>query len=212
MSLLLDTHLHTRRHSSCSNIDEFALIRQAVRTGLDGLVITEHHYQWSDDEIEALLDASGEPGFILLAGFEYTSACGDILIYGLAPQHVPRFEPGGDPKRAVDRAHALGGVCIAAHPTRAGLGFDERIAHMRLDGIEIRSTNLASHEQRLARNLAEQLGIRPTASSDAHRIYDVGVHAMEFDAVIQSMADFCDAIRAGSFRPANPIIQRKAGA
>lgn len=212
MSLLLDTHLHTQRHSSCSQIDEYELVRRAVQAGLDGLVITEHHYQWSDAELDALARVSGEPGFILLAGFEYTSACGDILIYGLRPEHVTQFEPGGDPERAVDRVHTLGGVCVAAHPTRGGLGFDERIAHMALDGIEVQSVNLAPHEQRLAHGLAEQLGIRPTAGSDAHRIYDVGACCTEFDAVIQGMADFCDAIRAGRFRPVALSMQRKARA
>lgn len=212
MALLLDTHLHTQRHSPCSRIDEARLIAQAAAVGLDGLVITEHHYQWSDEELRALIDAADTPGFIVLAGFEYTSSCGNMLIYGLAPEHVAEFRPGGDPAAALRRAHALGGVCVAAHPTRAGLGFDHRIANMALDGLEIASVNLQSHEQRLARKLAVDLNLRPTCASDAHRIEDVGRYVMEFDDVIHCMADFCSAIRAGRFRPAVPASAGKARA
>ena len=212
MSMLLDIHLHTQRHSPCSYIDEFELIRKAIQAGLHGMVITDHHYQWSGEELEGLLRVSGAPGFLLLAGFEYTSARGDMLVYGLKPEHARQFELGEDPERVVDRIHALGGVCVAAHPTRAGLGYDERIAHMALDGIEVASVNLSGREQEMARGLADTLGLRPTASSDAHRLYDVGAYCTEFDGAIQDMADFCEAIREGRFRPGIPVMQRKVGA
>lgn len=176
------------------------------------MIITEHHYQWSAGELRELTDAADTPGFILLAGFEYTSSCGDILIYGLGPGQVAEFKPGGDPEAALHRARELGTVCIAAHPTRAGLGFDSRIVDMAFDGIEVASVNLQSHEQRLAQKLAADLNRRPTCASDAHRIEDVGRYAMEFDAVIHCMADFCRAIRAGRFRPAAPSSAGKARA
>jgi hypothetical protein len=47
MGLIVDVHLHTRRYSRCSRIEPGALIDRAVRAGLDGVVITEHHHQWS---------------------------------------------------------------------------------------------------------------------------------------------------------------------
>lgn len=202
MTLLLDTHLHTSRHSSCSRIDEKRLLQQAVKRGLDGLVLTEHHYQWPESELQQLLDESGVPGFVLLAGFEYTSRRGDILVYGLAPEQVADFAPGGAPEVMLEQFQRLGAVCFAAHPTRAGLGFDAQIEHMPFDGIETRSVNLQPHEQRLALRLAETLKLPATAASDAHRIEDVGAYALEMDAVVRSMADFCAAIRARKFRPA----------
>ena len=177
--------------------------------GLDGLVITEHHYQWGGEELRDLTNCARAPGFVVLAGFECTSACGDLLIYGLSPEQVDEFPPGDDPAEVVDRAHALGAVCVGAHPTRAGLGFDGRIAAMPLDGLEVASVNLQSHEQRLARNLAADLGLRPTSASDAHRLEDVGRYALEFDAVIRCMADFCGAVRAGCFRPVSTGTDRK---
>jgi len=200
MGLLLDIHVHTQRHSMCSHIDEHLLIQRAVRAGLDGIVLTEHHYQWSNEELDALRRESGVPGFILLAGFECTTEKGDILIYGLESGQTALFAPGGDPERTLQHAQALGALCIAAHPTRSLMGFDERIARMPFDGIEVKSVNLKPHEQQLAAKLATSVGLRPVAASDAHRIEAVGAYSMEFDGLIQSMADLQHAIRSGQFR------------
>jgi predicted metal-dependent phosphoesterase TrpH len=204
MGLLIDLHLHTRRHSACSIIDESKLIDRAVRAGLDGLVITEHHYQWSRAELDDLLNASAHPGFILLAAFEYSSARGDILIYGLEPEQVREFPPGGEPERVLAKAQRMGAACIAAHPTRAAIPFDERIVDMPFEALEIRSVNLAAHEQRLAEKLARDLGRAMTTSSDAHRLEDVGRYATEFLEPIQGITDLQNSLRRGTFRPYNP--------
>jgi len=200
MPLRIDLHLHTQRHSRCSHLDETRLIARAVQAGLDGLVITEHHYQWSQEELDTLCAASGHPGFLLLSGFEYSSSQGDLLIYGLKPEDVASFPPGADPKDSLLRAQAMGAACIAAHPTRAALSFDERIAEMPFDGLEIRSTNLEPHEQRIAAHLARELQIPGTAASDAHALGDIGSYATEFDDPIQTMSDFCRALKQGRFR------------
>lgn len=207
MGLLIDLHLHTRRHSACSIIDEARLIDRAVKAGLDGLVITEHHYQWSRAELDELLAASSHPGFILLAAFEYSSARGDILIYGLEPEQVKEFVPGGEPDAALAKAQRMGAACIAAHPTRAAIPFDERILDMPFDALEVKSVNLAAHEQRLARKLAEDLGRAMTTSSDAHRLEDVGRYATEFQEPIHGMADLQKSLRRGTFRPYNSAGQ-----
>jgi len=200
MALRLDIHVHTSRYSPCSRIDPAKLIGRAVKAGLDGVVITEHAHQWDDAELKALVDASGFPGFVLLSGFEYTSDQGDLLVYGLAPSQVAQFEPGWPPETAVDLAVRQGGVCIAAHPTRAALGFDERIYGLPLAAIEVSSVNLQPHEQRLAMQVAEGARIPPSASSDAHVLSQVGRYATVFDEVIRSMQGLHDALKHGRFR------------
>lgn len=204
MGLIIDLHLHTRRHSACSAIDESRLINRAVKAGLDGLVITEHHYQWSREELEALVKTSDHPGFLVMAAFEYSSARGDILIYGLEPEQVKEFVPGKQPEVMLAKAQAMGAACIAAHPTRAAIPFDERIFDMPFEALEVKSVNLASHEQRLAEKLANDLGRAKTASSDAHRIEDVGRYATEFQVPIQSMDDLRNSLQHGTFRPYSP--------
>jgi predicted metal-dependent phosphoesterase TrpH len=80
------------------------------------------------------------------------------------------------------------------------MGFDERIATLPLDAIEVRSVNLLEHEQRLALQLAGNLGFGAVAGSDAHQLHDVGRYATEFDDPIQSMSDLQEAVRHGRFR------------
>ncbi|MCF6287305.1 MAG: hypothetical protein L3K26_19295, partial [Candidatus Hydrogenedentes bacterium] len=159
------------------------------------------HYQWTPEELDALVAESGHVGFILLAGFEYSSSKGDILIYGLEPAQVADFEPGRAPEVMLAQAQAMGAVCVAAHPTRAAIPFDERILDMPFDALEVKSVNLEPHEQRLAQKLADDLGRRAITSSDAHRLEDVGAYATEFLVPIQSMADLQNSLRNGTFRP-----------
>ncbi|MCX5757677.1 MAG: hypothetical protein NTU83_04065, partial [Candidatus Hydrogenedentes bacterium] len=109
---------------------------------------------------------------------------------------------GIQPEDAVARVHRLGGVCIAAHPTRAGMGFDERLLSMPVNAIEVQSVNLKEHEQRLASQLAQTAKLRPIAASDAHQLADVGRYATEFDPPVRSMTDLHDALLRGTFRPA----------
>ena len=202
MPFLIDLHMHTSRYSRCSRIDASKLIGRAVQAGLDGIVITEHHKQWSQPEIDQLVAESGHPGFLVMAGFEYTSSCGDILIYGVADEHVPEFVPNWPPEKAAKLAIRYGGVCIAAHPTRQRMSFDERIATLPLAALEVASVNLEVHEQRLARRLAESLQKPMVASSDAHDLAAVGTYATEFPDLILGMADLQGALQRGRFEVA----------
>lgn len=207
MSLRIDVHLHTRRYSGCSKLDPNRLIKQAVKVGLDGVVIMEHHHVWGQEELDELLDASGEQGFLLLSGFEYTSTQGDVLIYGLGPEEAEAFKPGGPPEEAIERAMGLGAVCVAAHPTRAGLGFDERILSLPLAAIEVQSVNLKEHEQRLAINLAKNIEIPAITGSDAHNLDDVGCFTTDFFDPIRSMPELKEALERGRFRPSGAVAQ-----
>lgn len=201
MGLLFDIHLHTSRYSGDSTMDPFRLIPQAVKAGLHGVAITEHHRVWPQQELDELVADANEPGFVLLSGFEYTSSHGDVLIYGLDQDQAATFIPRQlSPGEAVARAHQWGAACIAAHPTRQGLGFDEQIFDIPLEAMEARSCNLNNNEQRLAVKLSADLSLPSTASSDAHRVQDIGKFATEFTGAIQSMNDLVVALKNGDFR------------
>lgn len=199
MPFLIDLHMHTSRYSKCSRIDPAKLIARAVQAGLDGIVITEHHKQWSKAEIDQLVGESGHPGFLVMAGFEYTSSCGDILMYGVPDEHVAEFVPNWPPEKAAKLAQKYGGVCIAAHPTRQRMSFDERIATLPLAALEVASVNLQIHEQRLARKIAQQLKKPMVACSDAHDLAAVGTYATVFPDLILGIADLQQALLHGRF-------------
>jgi hypothetical protein len=186
-------------------MDASKLIPAALAAGLDGVVITEHHHIWDPAELDALCKDAGEPNFLLMAGFEYTSSQGDILIYGLPREHVKEFVPGRAPEEAIAKAKELGAASVAAHPTRDRMSFDERIFDMPLDALEVRSVNLKDHEQRLAAILAKNASRPPVICSDAHRLKDVGAYATEFLDPLTSMTDLKDALGTGRFRPAGAL-------
>ncbi len=200
MGLLFDIHVHTRRHSPCSHMDELRLVKQAIQAGLDGLVITEHAHQWTEEALSELKAAAGEPAFLLFSGAEIYSSQGDILVYGISPEQIGQLTAGSAPLDIIHKVREWGGITIAAHPTRAGLGFDLRIRDLPFDAIETESCNLKPHEQRLAWRLAENLGLPGTTASDAHRLEDVGTYVVEVDGPVSSMADLCKAIKTRAFR------------
>ena len=209
MSFLIDMHMHTSRYSRCSRIDASKLIGRAVQAGLDGIVITEHHKQWSQAEIDQLVAESGHPGFLVMAGFEYTSSCGDILIYGVEDKYVPEFEPNWAPEKAAKLAQRYGGVCIAAHPTRHRMSFDKRIATLPLAALEVASVNLQVHEQRLARKIAQSLQKPMVACSDAHDLAAVGAYATLFPDLILKIGDLQEALLRGRFEVAEKSVKEQ---
>ncbi len=202
MGLFLDIHLHTKRYSACSQIDPSRLIAQAIAAGVDGLVITEHHQQWPQDELDALVKQSGHLGFLVLSGFEYTSNKGDLLIYGVPAHAVASFKRGWEPAEAIRIAHEFGAVCVAAHPTRAGMGFDERLLTLKLAAMEVCSVNMQEHERKLAAKIAQTVRVPGIAASDAHVLRDVGRFTTEFLDPIQNMPDLQKALKHGRFQVA----------
>lgn len=200
MGFRIDLHLHTSRYSACSRLPADKLIKQGIKVGLQGIVITEHHHIWDNEELDELKELAGEPSFTLLAGFEYSSTQGDILVYGLTSGDVEDLPRRLEPEEIVEKIRSRGGACIAAHPTREGLSFDERITSLRLNAIEVKSVNMANHEQRLALRLAQAANLNPTAASDAHRLQDIGAYATDFEDPIITMKDLIDALQSGRFR------------
>ena len=53
----IDLHVHTSRYSFCSHISPEELIRLAPERGIDGIVITEHDWQWTNEEIKNLQES-----------------------------------------------------------------------------------------------------------------------------------------------------------
>lgn len=204
MGLAFDLHVHTTRYSACSSIRPEHLVAQAAQAGLDGLVITEHDTQWHENELEALKAAAGVPGFRLFAGMEYRTTTGDLLVYGLSADQARTFPARLAAGDAIQGFHRLGAVCVAAHPTREGMSFGDGLFALEFDALEVCSVNLRTHEQSLARRLAEGRNLPAVAASDAHLLRDVGRHRVEFTDSINTMSDLQGALRRGRFVPALP--------
>ncbi len=189
-----DLHMHTRRHSPDSVTDPFELVEAAIAAGLDGIVITEHDFMWTEPELQELRLAA--PGLVILAGVEVTGRGGDVLCYGITnPFALPRGLDWGPLCREV---HRQGGAAVAAHPYRWGQPFEKvvRDQSAELDGIEVMSNNMdAGLRERAARLLTKNPHFAQLGNSDSHHPSTVGCCYTVFDAVIRTNADLVAAIR-----------------
>jgi predicted metal-dependent phosphoesterase TrpH len=189
-----DLHLHTRRHSPDSVTDPLELLAAARAAGLDGVVITEHDYLWTEDELAELRAAA--PDLVVLAGVEVAARGGDVLVYGVTdPFAIPR---GIGWAELCQEVHRQGGVALAAHPNRWGQPFERVLKDSRaeLDGIEVMSNNMdAGLRYQAAELLLKFPHFAQLGNSDSHAPETVGCCYTDFDAVIRTTADLVAAIR-----------------
>ncbi len=194
-----DHHLHTAKHSPDSNIDPWELIDHARAIGLDGVVITEHDYQWEADEL-ADLAARAAP-LRVFSGAEVSALEGHFLVYGLPS--LDEVFPGIALAELLPLAHSHQAAIVAAHPFRWDQPFHEIVAQHGLvfDALELVSNNVTAETRSRTEALLRQYPMGATGSSDAHELVTLGCYFTEFDRPIDSLADFVAALRARAGQP-----------
>jgi predicted metal-dependent phosphoesterase TrpH len=188
-----DLHMHTTWHSPDSDMDPFDLVRRACQIGLDGVVITEHDWLWTADELEQLRAA--EPELVILAGIEVSCQEGHFLAYGVSD---PFRLPHGMRVAAMCReVHRQGGAVVAAHPFRWGQRFDEilRTEHPELDGLELMTNNMDADCRRRAAEVQRLKNLAGLGSSDAHCEEVLGICYTDFAAEVRDSRQLVQAIR-----------------
>ncbi len=194
--IAFDMHLHTSRHSPDSAINPFSLVRHAQQLGLTGVVITEHDWLWSEDELDELRAAT--PAMQVYAGVEVSAHEGHFLCYGVTdPMKLPK---GIKVVELCREVHAQGGAVVAAHPYRWGQNFDEILSQEPLlDGLEVMSSNMDVESRKKARTRKQE---RTTAwaalgNSDAHQLDVIAFCYSVFPLTIRDLPDLLEAIRSG---------------
>jgi len=205
----IDHHLHTSRHSPDSEIDPFQLVEHAVRIGLDGLVITEHDYQWESDELAELADRAAP--LRVFSGAEISTREGHFLVYGLpALDEVP---PGIALTKLLKVVRRNRAAIVAAHPFRWDQPFDTFIAEHgpAFDALELVSNNITKETRSKTEALLHaNPSMGATGSSDAHELDVVGCYFTEFADSIVTIADFATALRNRRGRPRHRFGARLA--
>lgn len=196
-----DHHVHTSRHSPDSDIDPYDLLERASEVGLDGVVITEHDYQWEQEELAELASYGAKHGVKVFSGAEVSAREGHFLVYGLpnlddAPAGVTLKE-----LIAVVRRHDA--AIVAAHPFRWDQDFDAIVSDHgpAFDALELVSNNITIATRTLTDRLLSKHKMGATGSSDGHEILVVGCYYTWFPRPIESLADFVGAIRAREGTP-----------
>ena len=215
----IDLHVHTTAGSADSSIKAPRLAEHARAAGLDGLAVTEHFRAWDDFEVVQL---RAETGLNLLAGVEWNTDAGHILVFGL-PRYDTRVRRVAELRELV---LAAGGFMILAHPFRhffdppparrwivgEGPATMSAAACARLpvfglvDELEVQNGNCTPRENAFAAEVAAVLGMRGTGGSDAHYGEDIGRCHTRFEREVCDLPALLAELRARRFRAIGPPI------
>jgi predicted metal-dependent phosphoesterase TrpH len=204
--MIIDLHVHTSPASPCSSAPVDQLIDEAKRIGLDGICLTDHNYVWDPGHVEALRERHD---FLVLRGNEITTDRGDILVFGL-DRDIKGIIKIEELRREVTEA---GGFMILAHPFRGFLTFGigqlgltpekamERPLLKMVDAIEVMNGKVTQKENSFASEVGAGLDLPETGGSDAHEVFEVGVYATQFFALIENEDDLIEALKNGNISP-----------
>ncbi len=202
--MIIDLHTHTWPHSDDSDLKPEELIRQAKRSGLDGICFTEHDWHWKEEDVARL---SHEHDFPIFHGMEISSDEGHVLVFGLAEykfgMHHAKFI-----RRLVDEA---GGAIILAHPYRGRVRYNPNPDQLLdsvckdyifnlVDAVEVVNGRSNSKENNFAHELCRRLDLRGVGGSDAHSLSDIPSCATHFEKRISSIEELITELREGRFR------------
>lgn len=174
-----DVHTHTTYSDGLNSVEE--LVSHGKKQGLDGIAITDHNTV--DGALKAM--KLSDKQFIVVPGIEVSALEGHILVLGVK-ENIPRKLPAAE---VIDRAHALGGIAVAAHPYdffRGGVG--DLIKCLRFDGVEV-CNGRTLLEKRNSLKIADEFHLPKVGGSDAHSLKELGSVTISFDG------DLFDAIR-----------------
>lgn len=195
-----DIHIHSCHSAdSRSRVDD--IVRAAKMKGLDGIAITDHGSLGGYFEAKPM---AKKYGIGLVAGYEYKSAEGDLLVLGLPKMPKTTRLPAAN---VVEFAHRLGGVVIAAHPFdpfRAGIGRLLLYDKLKVDAIETVNSHCVIYGNFKAARVASALGRAQVGGSDAHTAAEVG-NAFTVFSGGGRRGGILNAIKSGRTRPAGGI-------
>jgi len=195
--MLLELHTHTDRYSRCSTIDPVTLVKRVVAKGIQGIVITEHHYLWSDEEI-ARLRAEAEVGshFRIFAAQEVETDLGHVLVYG-AHKSIKDFIRIADLRAAYPSA-----ALVWAHPYRKGhMPTAGGLLNPLFDGIEVFSLNHTMRENYIGLRDWHIHKFTAVSGSDTHSAANAGIFPTLFDHNPMSVMDLAAEIKNRRCRP-----------
>ncbi|GAB6060829.1 phosphotransferase [Desulfonatronum parangueonense] len=197
--MIAELHCHTSEHSACSHANAVELIKQAFDMGLQAIVITDHHYQWNDSDLQNVKRKSGvEDYFTVLSGQEtHTSDYGDILIFGVK-ETIERQKVS---LREI-RERFPEAAIIWAHPYRNGkIPAKEKLLNPLLDGIEIFNSNYTVAEAARALKDWHEIKFTAVGGTDTHALSYTGAYPTLFDHPFATIEELVGEIKAGRCRP-----------
>ena len=194
----VDLHVHTRRYSPCAeSLDPAHLSWAMERSGLDGLVITEHDQLWPAEDIAAMNRQLENRR--IYRGVEVSSKSGHFIAIGL--NGMEGIEKGMEIQRLIDHIQCRGAAVIWAHPflryPSIPTVLDSSDMPPGLHAVEVASGVTSGRETIIARELAVRHGWSAVGGSDAHAPGQVGCAFTLFNELPADEKILAEAIRNG---------------
>ena len=193
----IDLHCHSKfSHDGC--FEPETLIQEAIRKNLDGVCFTEHYSVKASLPVEKI---KVPDGFYVFRGLEISTSHGHLLVYGLKNDAWNVWSRNNclDCIEVIDRVHALGGICVPAHPFRGYESLGDSV--MCIDGFDAIEThngfNLEKANKK-AIQVAQLKGLPSIGGSDCHERMQVGRAFTVFEDPVYTMEDLVREIKAGN--------------
>lgn len=199
-------HFHTKNTSNCANIKAKKSVKEYIKAGYDGIIVTDHlspsTYMKFGRELlpwnkkidfflrgykEALETANGEINVLLGMELRFRTSEGDndYLVYGITEEflysHPNLLEM--NIKKFYELCQKNGFLVFQAHPFRFGM----KVTNPKyLDGVEIFNGNPRHNSNNdIAEIWAEKYDLMVTSGSDYHERNDIGIGGIYFNKEIK---------------------------
>ena len=195
--MILEIHAHTSRYSKCSTAGPVQTVRHAFRKGMQGIILTEHHFLWPREDIDLLRIQSEVPeSFLIMSGQEVATDIGHVLVYG-APRTIEKKIPLRTLRKLFPEA-----ALVWAHPFRSGSAPSrKRLLDRSLDAVEIFNLNQSAKENYTGLKLWHEYKFTAVAGSDTHAEGDTGVFSTQLTHPVSDIKGFAGEIRRGRCLP-----------
>jgi len=173
----LDLHIHSCYSKDCAS-PVAAILKRAVRAGLDGIAICDHDTVEGSLEARRLVDEMGLD-LVIVPGIEVTTNRGHLLVLGADEVFPTNSDPGDIIKMA--REHEC--LIVAPHPFKGYPKSLGDVSDLDVDAIEVLNSRfiLGKFNERAVK-MAETLGLPMLGNSDAHFVGMVGRAYTEIEA------------------------------
>lgn len=196
--MLLEMHCHSKEHSRCSQVPAVELVQRVFAKGLQGIVLTDHHYLWSAEELHRLRRQAKVPEhFLIFSGQEVNTAeFGDVLVYGAEEL----FAKGSS--LSMIRGSAPMAALVWAHPYRRGhRPTTGQLNHPLLDAVEVFNSNHSVRDNSRALQDWHRDRFTAIAGTDTHAGSYAGLYPTLFDHPVATVAELAWELRKGRCRP-----------
>ncbi len=194
----IDLHVHTRERSPCAHASADEMIRAAIDSGLDGLVITDHDRLVPCERL-AYFNAKYAP-FRVFGGVEVTTRKEHILVLGVGSEKLERT--WWTYPKLYTFVTERDGFLAVAHPfrfNRAQIGVD--VDRFPPHALEVYSRNTPRSAASRIEEVAARLDVPLLANSDAHHASDIGAYYNELHEEPADVRGLVALLKAGAFSP-----------